>query len=145
MLVCVVGTRDPLLPASVRHRRRRDVQPAGVPKGRHVFEGRHPRGHGRRRGVQDVLRPRGHAALRPTRSAAAPPRQHGRRGHGDGVALGETLCAGTKSTASMAACVSSVLAFMAAFSVGFGPMAGTYSAEIMPLRLRAQGASLGNA
>jgi hypothetical protein len=45
----------------------------------------------------------------------------------------------------MAACVSSVLAFMAAFSVGFGPMAGTYSAEIMPLRLRAQGASLGNA
>jgi hypothetical protein len=120
--------RDPLIPASVRHRRHRAVQPAGVQKGRHVVERR----HGRRRGVQDVLRPRGHAPLRPTRPAAAPPRQHGRRGHGDG-------------TASMAACVSSVLVFMAAFSIGLGPMAGTYSAEIMPLRLRAQGASLGNA
>jgi hypothetical protein len=37
------------------------------------------------------------------------------------------------------------MAFMAAFSVGFGPVAGLYSAEIMPLRLRAQGASLGMA
>ena len=39
----------------------------------------------------------------------------------------------------------SVLAFMAAFSIGFGPLAGMQSAEIMPLRLRAQGASLGMA
>ncbi|GJN25619.1 hypothetical protein PR202_gb13467 [Eleusine coracana subsp. coracana] len=61
------------------------------------------------------------------------------------ASLGATLCVGTKSTATMAACVSSVMAFMAAFSVGFGPVAGTYSAEIMPLRLRAQGTSLGNA
>ncbi|GJN04985.1 hypothetical protein PR202_ga22571 [Eleusine coracana subsp. coracana] len=62
------------------------------------------------------------------------------------ASLGATLCLGTRSsTATMAACVSSVMAFMVAFSVGFGPMAGTYSAEIMPLRLRAQGTSLGNA
>uniref|UniRef100_A0A0A8YLI1 Major facilitator superfamily (MFS) profile domain-containing protein n=1 Tax=Arundo donax TaxID=35708 RepID=A0A0A8YLI1_ARUDO len=61
------------------------------------------------------------------------------------TSLGITLSVGTKSTASVAASISSVLAFMAAFSIGFGPLAGTYSAEIMPLRLRAQGASLGNA
>jgi len=59
------------------------------------------------------------------------------------ASLGVTLCVG--GAASMAACVLSVLAFMAAFSIGFGPLAGTYSAEIMPLRLRAQGASLGMA
>ncbi|KAG0530730.1 hypothetical protein BDA96_05G211800 [Sorghum bicolor] len=62
------------------------------------------------------------------------------------ASLGVTLCVGVMSSAaSMVASVVSVLAFMAAFSVGFGPLAGTYSAEIMPLRLRAQGASLGNA
>ncbi|CAD6255994.1 unnamed protein product [Miscanthus lutarioriparius] len=56
------------------------------------------------------------------------------------------------STAGVAASMASlgvttlcVLAFMAAFSIGFGKLAGTYSAEIMPLRLRAQGASLGTA
>ncbi|XP_062183489.1 polyol transporter 5-like isoform X1 [Phragmites australis] len=61
------------------------------------------------------------------------------------TSLGITLSAGVTSTASAAASVASVLAFVAAFSVGFGPLAGTYSAEIMPLRLRAQGASLGMA
>uniref|UniRef100_A0A804NJZ6 Major facilitator superfamily (MFS) profile domain-containing protein n=2 Tax=Zea mays TaxID=4577 RepID=A0A804NJZ6_MAIZE len=61
------------------------------------------------------------------------------------ASLGVTLCIGVASAASMAASVLSVLAFMAAFSIGFGPLAGTYSAEIMPLRLRAQGASLGMA
>ncbi|TVU24030.1 hypothetical protein EJB05_26422 [Eragrostis curvula] len=61
------------------------------------------------------------------------------------ASLGITLSLNTKSAASVAACVASVMAFMAAFSVGFGPMTGTYTAEIMPLRLRAQGASLGNA
>ncbi|XP_066338479.1 polyol transporter 5-like [Miscanthus floridulus] len=54
-----------------------------------------------------------------------------------------TLCVG--GAGSMAASVLSVLAFMAAFSIGFGPLAGTYSAEIMPLQLRALGASLGTA
>ncbi|KAK3120582.1 hypothetical protein QOZ80_9AG0690360 [Eleusine coracana subsp. coracana] len=42
-----------------------------------------------------------------------------------------------------AACVVSVLAFVAAFSVGLGPLVSTYNAEVMPLRLRAQGAGLG--
>ncbi|KAI4970719.1 hypothetical protein ZWY2020_001633 [Hordeum vulgare] len=38
------------------------------------------------------------------------------------------------------------MAFVAAFSIGFGPFASTtYAAEIMPLRLRAQGAGLGMA
>ncbi|CAL4979282.1 unnamed protein product [Urochloa decumbens] len=59
------------------------------------------------------------------------------------ASLGVALCIG--GGVGMAATVASVLAFMAAFSVGFGPVAGTYSAEIMPLRLRAQGASLGMA
>jgi len=52
---------------------------------------------------------------------------------------------GATSTVSTAACVASVLAFVAAFSVGFGPLAPAYSSEIIPLRLRAQGTSLGTA
>ncbi|KAL6654373.1 hypothetical protein ACP70R_007838 [Stipagrostis hirtigluma subsp. patula] len=60
------------------------------------------------------------------------------------ASLGVTLSVGaTSSAASATASVVSVMAFMAAFSVGFGPLAATYSAEIMPLRLRAQGVSLG--
>ncbi|BAT14976.1 Os11g0637100, partial [Oryza sativa Japonica Group] len=47
------------------------------------------------------------------------------------------------STASSAACVASVVAFVAAFSVGLGPTTATYTAEVMPLRLRAQGTGLG--
>nr|CAB3490404.1 unnamed protein product [Digitaria exilis] len=59
------------------------------------------------------------------------------------ASLGAALCfAGAASTAAV---VTSVVAFMAAFSVGLGPVVGTYSAEVMPLRLRAQGASLGMA
>ena len=38
-----------------------------------------------------------------------------------------------------------MLAFVAAFSVGLGPVVPTYSSEVMPLRLRAQGTSLGTA
>ncbi|CAL4986349.1 unnamed protein product [Urochloa decumbens] len=58
------------------------------------------------------------------------------------AAVSLTLCV---DAASPAACVASVLAFVAAFSVGFGPVVPTYSSEIMPLRLRAQGTSLGTA
>ncbi|KAF0924730.1 hypothetical protein E2562_014533 [Oryza meyeriana var. granulata] len=61
------------------------------------------------------------------------------------TSLALTLCVASPSTVSAAACVASVMAFVAAFSVGFGPMTGTYTTEIMPLRLRAQGASLGMA
>ncbi|KAJ7978385.1 Polyol transporter like [Quillaja saponaria] len=37
----------------------------------------------------------------------------------------------------------SLLAFVASFSIGAGPIAWVYSTEIFPLRLRAQGASMG--
>ncbi|TVU43111.1 hypothetical protein EJB05_09550, partial [Eragrostis curvula] len=47
------------------------------------------------------------------------------------------------SSSSQLACVASVLAFVAAFSVGLGPMIATYTVEILPIRLRAQGSSLG--
>ncbi|KAF0924729.1 hypothetical protein E2562_014532 [Oryza meyeriana var. granulata] len=59
------------------------------------------------------------------------------------TSLALTLSVASPSTASAAACVASVMAFVAAFSVGLGPTTATYTAEIMPLRLRAQGASLG--
>ncbi|KAL6908203.1 hypothetical protein ACP4OV_002373 [Aristida adscensionis] len=55
------------------------------------------------------------------------------------TALGATLCVGETT----AACVVAVMAFVSAFSIGLGPLAPTYSAEILPLRLRAQGTSLG--
>ncbi|CAN6373193.1 unnamed protein product [Urochloa humidicola] len=66
------------------------------------------------------------------------------------AAVALTLCFGggaTSPSASLgtAACVASVMAFVAAFSVGFGPVVPTYSSEILPLRLRAQGTSLGTA
>jgi len=56
-----------------------------------------------------------------------------------GAGAGET----TPTPAVAAACVASVLAFVTAFSIGLGPLAPTYSAEILPLQLRAQGMSLG--
>ncbi|XP_066334209.1 probable polyol transporter 6 [Miscanthus floridulus] len=65
------------------------------------------------------------------------------------TSLGIALCFGagagetTPTPAVAAACVSSVLAFVTAFSIGLGPLAPTYSAEILPLQLRAQGMSLG--
>jgi hypothetical protein len=49
------------------------------------------------------------------------------------VSLGVTLCVDVVSAVSMAASVLSALAFMAVLSIGFRPMAGTYSAEIMLL------------
>ncbi|KAL6639039.1 hypothetical protein ACP70R_022769 [Stipagrostis hirtigluma subsp. patula] len=56
------------------------------------------------------------------------------------VSLALALCVGAETV-----CVASVLAIVAVFSVGLGPLVGTYSVEILPLRLRAQGASLGGA
>ncbi|KAL6907797.1 hypothetical protein ACP4OV_001967 [Aristida adscensionis] len=49
------------------------------------------------------------------------------------------------SPVSSAACLASVLAFAAAFSIGLGPVVPTYSTEILPLPLRAQGTSLSTA
>ncbi|CAO2142513.1 unnamed protein product [Urochloa humidicola] len=62
-----------------------------------------------------------------------------------GVAIAAALAAISLAASSAAACVASVLAFVAAFSVGLGPVVPTYSSEILPLRLRAQGTSLGMA
>ncbi|KAL5210959.1 hypothetical protein ABZP36_006582 [Zizania latifolia] len=41
--------------------------------------------------------------------------------------------------------IAAVLAFVASFSIGMGPIAWVYSSEIFPLRLRAQGCALGTA
>ncbi|EHA8587477.1 polyol transporter 5 [Cocos nucifera] len=40
-------------------------------------------------------------------------------------------------------CITSILAFVAFFSIGMGPMPSVYCSEIFPLRLRAQGVSVG--
>lgn len=40
-------------------------------------------------------------------------------------------------------CIITVLTFVGSFSIGLGPIAWVYSSEIFPLRLRAQGASMG--
>ncbi|CAN1297097.1 Putative polyol transporter 1 [Linum perenne] len=40
-------------------------------------------------------------------------------------------------------CITTVLSAVACFSIGAGPVTGVYSTEIFPLRLRAQGMSLG--
>nr|CAB3462187.1 unnamed protein product [Digitaria exilis] len=54
--------------------------------------------------------------------------------------------AGAEDDAAVAAVsVAAVVAFVVAFSVGFGPLAWVYSSEILPLRLRGQGAGLGTA
>jgi MFS family permease len=58
------------------------------------------------------------------------------------ASLAVTLRVGGTAPAP-AACIASVLAVVAAYSVGYGSVVSTYSAEILPLRLRAQGASLG--
>ncbi|CAN1164338.1 Polyol transporter 5 [Linum perenne] len=44
---------------------------------------------------------------------------------------------------AVALCISMVLAYVAFFSIGMGPITWVYSSEIFPLRLRAQGASMG--
>ncbi|XP_062196970.1 polyol transporter 5-like [Phragmites australis] len=59
------------------------------------------------------------------------------------MALALTLLVGATSAATAAACLALALAIVATFSIGLGPVVATYSSEILPLRLRAQGASLG--
>ncbi|XP_072982241.1 polyol transporter 5-like [Typha latifolia] len=44
---------------------------------------------------------------------------------------------------AIALCIASILAYVAFFSIGLGPITWVYSSEIFPLRLRAQGAAVG--
>ncbi|GAV76784.1 Sugar_tr domain-containing protein [Cephalotus follicularis] len=44
---------------------------------------------------------------------------------------------------AIALCIASVLSYVAFFSIGLGPITWVYSSEIFPLRLRAQGVSMG--
>ncbi|CAO2146504.1 unnamed protein product [Urochloa humidicola] len=59
------------------------------------------------------------------------------------AALALTLAVGGSSVAAQAVCVAVVLAVVATYSVGFALVVNTYSAEILPLRLRAQGLGAG--
>ncbi|KAK1288059.1 Polyol transporter 5 [Acorus calamus] len=61
---------------------------------------------------------------------------------GTGLTVVERSAEGTVMWA-MAACIAAVLAYVAFFSIGLGPITWVYSSEIFPLRLRAQGASMG--
>ncbi|CAN6363536.1 unnamed protein product [Urochloa humidicola] len=64
------------------------------------------------------------------------------------AALALTLAVGGGASSSsapvaQACCVAAVLAVVAAYSVGYALVVNTYSAEILPLRLRAQGLGVG--
>lgn len=61
------------------------------------------------------------------------------------ASLALTLSVGTRAApaAAPAMCLASVLAVVATFSVGYALVVNTYSAEILPTRLRAQGLSMG--
>ncbi|KAL3538949.1 hypothetical protein ACH5RR_002315 [Cinchona calisaya] len=48
-----------------------------------------------------------------------------------------------KLTWAIALCLTMVLAYVAFFSIGLGPITWVYSSEIFPLKLRAQGCSMG--
>ncbi|KAM0062107.1 putative major facilitator, sugar transporter, major facilitator superfamily [Helianthus debilis subsp. tardiflorus] len=48
-----------------------------------------------------------------------------------------------KITWAIALCIAAVLSYVACFSIGMGPVTWVYSSEIFPLRLRAQGCSMG--
>ncbi|XP_058069064.1 polyol transporter 5-like [Magnolia sinica] len=48
-----------------------------------------------------------------------------------------------KITGAIVVCIVTVLTFVSFFSTGLGPITWVYSSEIFPLRLRAQGASIG--
>ncbi|KAI3803663.1 hypothetical protein L1987_31822 [Smallanthus sonchifolius] len=48
-----------------------------------------------------------------------------------------------KITWAIALCIVTILSYVACFSIGMGPITCVYSSEIFPLRLRAQGCSMG--
>ncbi|KAK8476318.1 hypothetical protein V6N13_085614 [Hibiscus sabdariffa] len=49
----------------------------------------------------------------------------------------------SKLTWAIALCITTVLAYVAFFAIGMGPITGVYMSEIFPLRLRALGVSMG--
>ncbi|CAO2142826.1 unnamed protein product [Urochloa humidicola] len=59
------------------------------------------------------------------------------------ASLAATLLLAGAGATPPAASVAAVLAVVATYSVGYGSVVSAYSAEILPLRLRAQGASIG--
>ncbi|KAK6946217.1 Major facilitator, sugar transporter-like [Dillenia turbinata] len=60
-----------------------------------------------------------------------------------GIALTVIEHSDTKLLWAIGLCICMVLACVAVFSIGMGPIAWVYSSEIFPLKLRAQGTSLG--
>ncbi|OQU83896.1 polyol transporter 5 [Sorghum bicolor] len=58
------------------------------------------------------------------------------------IGTSTTSSSSSSSTATAAACLALVLAVVATFSVGYGTVAPAYTAEVLPMRLRAQGSSL---
>ncbi|KAL8556009.1 hypothetical protein ACS0TY_003718 [Phlomoides rotata] len=61
-----------------------------------------------------------------------------------GLGIGLTVIeGGHKLVWAVALCISAILSFVAFFSIGMGPITWVYSSEIFPLRLRAQGCSMG--
>ncbi|KAL0386975.1 UNVERIFIED_CONTAM: Polyol transporter 5 [Sesamum radiatum] len=62
-----------------------------------------------------------------------------------GLGIGLTIIehADQKLIWAVALCMTTVLSYVAFFSIGMGPVTWVYSSEIFPLRLRAQGCSMG--
>ncbi|KAL6497768.1 Polyol transporter 5 [Orobanche hederae] len=62
-----------------------------------------------------------------------------------GLAIGLTVIDGSdhKLIWAIALCIAAVLSYVAFFSIGMGPITWVYSSEVFPLRLRAQGCSMG--
>ncbi|XP_057782942.1 polyol transporter 5-like [Salvia miltiorrhiza] len=64
-----------------------------------------------------------------------------------GLAIGLTVIeheqSGRRLMWPIALCLASILSYVALFSIGMGPITWVYSTEIFPLRLRAQGCSMG--